>query len=111
MGKKRRIKVKFDRVPCVKCGDCCKASVCEIAETLGLSSTSPCSALEFTEGFYFCGIAINPVKHIPDSIIMPDYKKAWMGKYIRKLMKFGYGCTNEEKYESTGVTDAKDKKD
>lgn len=45
---------------CTQCGECCKEWVCPVGMLILENQNAPCSALEYKNEKYWCGLALNP---------------------------------------------------
>ena len=71
-------------LPCTRCGDCCKGSVCSMGESVYKTTTTPCPGLRVDKDKSSCKLME----------IMNEEHFAFM----TLVMGIGMGCTNENKY-------------
>ena len=76
--------------PCTQCGECCKAEACIIAEAVLDRITTPCSALECSEGKYWCGLITNTSKYL--DLGKGKWRYGFVGRHLKEIFKFGAGC-------------------
>ncbi len=73
--------------PCNRCGECCKASMCEFGEQFLEVATVPCPALEIEpDGRTACGLMTHPSRHLrvqwtaPDKMSFDDFWRSQFGQ-------------------------------
>ena len=77
-------------LPCTRCGDCCKSTLCHVGElAFGKNQAPPCPALVFREGLSSC-------------LFVETEAESDLPKLIAEGLGIGIGCTCCDKY---GITE------
>lgn len=83
--------------PCTQCGECCRAEVCPVGETLLETVQVPCPALEFRDGKAWCGLVTNLDAYKKRLHFNQPWQVEFLQGYLKGLMNFGYGCDSDGK--------------
>ncbi len=81
---------------CKQCGGCCKKQVCYIGLVMLATDKTPCPALEYKDGKYWCGLVINPSKFIFRNLYLTVNQYQLITKHILHINNFGEGCDLKE---------------
>ena len=88
-------KPKF-RDPCNRCGECCRASHCQVGVFVFSPSDeyTQCPALEYHDGMFSCGLTLRMDHYI--ALQWPEedrgFFRALVGPLVRDCLGIGQGC-------------------
>lgn len=78
---------------CKRCGKCCIDIPCFLSKEI-LKDNGKCSALEFNDNQYSCGLCIEPSKYI-DLGPSASWKDKYFSEMIKNLMGVGTFCDSK----------------
>lgn len=88
--------------PCIRCGECCRAEICEPAMLLLPGVSPPCPALEKGNGGYDCGLITHTSKYVyPGALSEQLYHK--IRDHLLEKFEFGVGCDSKLRCPDTGL--------
>lgn len=80
--------------PCIRCGECCRAEICEPGMLLIPGVSPPCPALEKRNGKYDCGLIFHTSKYVyPGALSEQLYNK--IRDHLIDKFEFGVGCDSK----------------
>jgi hypothetical protein len=78
--------------PCNRCGACCYATLCPVAQKVFGREIGPCPALRrLTDHDHGCGLVIEPAAYYPLAVLRAGSEKA-AGEAAALLVGSGTGC-------------------
>jgi len=79
---------------CRQCGTCCKEETCQISVDGFGGYISPCPALEYEEGLFYCGLITRPSKYI-DLGVPAKWKDRMVSGLFCLTLGIGEGCDSD----------------
>ena len=90
--------------PCNRCGECCRQSLCMVADLYFGDVAAPCPALELDGEQFICGLIRRPDHYIELQWGTAEEREELRSKYLRgpveQLLGIGQGCGMPDEVEA-----------
>lgn len=80
--------------PCIGCGSCCKAEICDHGILFLRTVSPPCPALEKRLGKYYCGLVVNTARYV-HRYDFSDEQISEIKQSLMETFEFGVGCDSK----------------